>query len=619
MRPNQKRLKKRIYGFMATLGVFLVSTLGVFLPITTKAYTAEAYTVQLATASDFTKLQSIDSKARQIFTFSSATVFNDIYTFLTDLPEAEVRDALAGHYKYLSLSFGVYAEQIVLNDPGYTTNPYDIDKEWAITQAGFDKAWEKTIGSKDNIVAVIDTGIDATHEDLRSITYVPGYDFFTKQEIPILTNSDDNGHGTLVAGILGATVNNGLGIAGTNWNISLMPLKALDSTGKGDVSLVAEAIVWAADHGASFINLSVGGVGFGHDVTLADAISYAFNKGVLIVAAAGNDVAVTGGNLDNNPVYPICDDNNSNMIIGVAATDQNDVKPTFSNYGGNCVDVTAPGKRILSTINRDPLTNRSAPNSYAFASGTSLGVPFVVGQAALIRSLYPKATNVQIRDRIISTAVNIDIYNPYQCGGSSCKGLLGTGRIQVDKSIEKQIIPNILEGDVVRGSDASVVYLISGGQKRLISPFVFNQRFGGKSIQSFPQSQLDAFPKGPFVTPADGTLVKYLTAPTVYEIFQGQKLPITGQIFKHRKYDFSKVNTLSDGELNSWVTGNFMPPLEATRVKIPGSQTVYWVVGGVMHPVNRAFYKDRGLDMFPLISISKQDFTHYSQGGAYER
>ena len=90
------------------------------------------------------------------------------------------------------------------------------------------------------------------------------------------------------------------------------------------------------------------------------------------------------------------------MVIGVAATDQNDLKPDFSNYGKNCIDVDAPGKRILSTINFDPLTQKPAPNSYAYGSGTSLAVPFVVGQAALIKSLYPTATNIQIRDRIIS-------------------------------------------------------------------------------------------------------------------------------------------------------------------------------------------------------------------------
>ena len=206
---------------------------------------------------------------------------------------------------------------------------------------------------------------------------------------------------------------------------------------------MAQAIVWAADHGAQFINLSVGGIGFGHDTTLANAIAYAFNKNILIVAAAGNDLNTAGQSLDLNPVFPICDDNNYNMVIGVAATDQNDLKPDFSNYGHNCIDVSAPGKRILSTISLDPITNNPAPNSYAYASGTSLAVPFVVGQAALIRALYPTATNIQIRDRIISSADRIDSLNLTQCGGGSCAGLIGSGRIDVPASIQTAIAQNL--------------------------------------------------------------------------------------------------------------------------------------------------------------------------------
>jgi subtilisin family serine protease len=121
-------------------------------------------------------------------------------------------------------------------------------------------------------VAIIDTGVDETHQDLKGINFVPGFDFINNRAIAPGTDSDDNGHGTLVTGVLGATPNNGIGIAGTNWQISVMPVKALDSTGKGDADTLAEAIVWATDHGAQFLNLSVGGVGFGHDTSLANAI-----------------------------------------------------------------------------------------------------------------------------------------------------------------------------------------------------------------------------------------------------------------------------------------------------------------------------------------------------------
>ncbi|MDQ3018351.1 MAG: S8 family serine peptidase, partial [bacterium] len=115
----------------------------------------------------------------------------------------------------------------------------------------------------------------------------------------------------------------------------------------------------------------------------------------------------------------------------MTAADVNDLKPDFANYGKACVDVSAPGKRILSTINHDPATGGVSSDSYAYASGTSLAVPFVSAQAALLKSLYPFASNRQIRDRIISTADNIDMLNLSQCSGKSCVGFLGKGRINV--------------------------------------------------------------------------------------------------------------------------------------------------------------------------------------------
>ena len=244
-------------------------------------------------------------------------------------------------------------------------------------------------------------------------------------------NSDENGHGTLVAGVIAATPNNFRGIAGAAFTVTLMPLKALDATGSGNSSDVAAAIVWAADHGANIINMSLGGVGFANDVVLSNAITYAFKKNIVIVAAVGNDVAVTGGDLDVAPVFPVCNDNGENMVIGVAATDVYDSKTVFSNYGKSCVDVTAPGKRILSTINYDPNTKQSTPSAYAYASGTSLAAPFVSAEAALLKAFNSNLSNKEIRDRIIQSATPIDNLNQTQCSGKACNGLIGFGRIDV--------------------------------------------------------------------------------------------------------------------------------------------------------------------------------------------
>ena len=607
----------------ATAGILLPVILILFFPAPTASSfeqeTVGSYVIKLKSPQDFGNLLSVASNISHRFPSAQDEQFKNIYTFNSTKSLGQLKSELQYAYDFLEVSRVLNSSAVVVNDPGFDQNEQNIDKQWGLLKSGFNSAWDKTIGSKSNIIAVIDTGIDQTHEDLKNISYVSGFDFVAKQMIVAGSNSDDNGHGTLVSGILGATANNGIGIAGTNWQITLMPLKALDSSGKGDATAVAEAIVWATDQGAQFVNLSIGGIGFGHDTALANAVTYAFNRNVLLVAAAGNDSSMSGSSLDQNPVFPICDDNNFNMVIGVAATDHNDIKPDFSNFGRNCIDVTAPGKRILSTINFDPLSKKPAPNSYAYASGSSLGVPFVVGQAALIKALYPLATNVQIRDRIISTADPVDNLNLFQCAGVSCRGLLGTGRINVPKSLETEISQNFAEGDLVKDQTTGAIYQIIGGQKRLVSPFVFNQKFSGQNVKILNPNDLSSLPSGSYITPNDGTLVKLDSVPTVYVIYGGQKWPITHQVFVQREFSFSNVNTLSYSEMNSWQTGSFYPPKEGTLMKSSQNKTVYWVVGQVIHPINYKFYIDRGLNLFPVLIVSATDINGYAKGEAYIR
>jgi hypothetical protein len=579
----------------------------------------QEYTIKLYDQKYLPQLFAVGSSVRHRFSQVTALNFVNIFSFSSKYTLSQLQSFLIGEYNYLEIDRDLQTQGVLVNDPGFTSDSQNIDKQWGLAKAGFDIAWEKTIGTSANLIGVVDTGIDETHQDLKSINFVTGFNFLTNQTITPGTNSDDNGHGTLVAGVLGATPNNSTGIVGTNWQVSIMPLKALSADGKGDADAVAEAIVWATDHGVQFLNLSVGGIGFGHDTALSNAISYAFNHNVAIVAAAGNDTAATGGNVDQNPVFPICDDNNFNMVIGVTATDQNDIKPEFANYGRNCIDVTAPGKRILSTINYDPLTKKSAPNSYAYASGTSLGVPFVVGQAALIKALYPSATNIQIRDRIISTADPIDSNNLSQCGGSSCRGFLGAGRINVPKSLATAIAQNFNEGDLVKAADTGAVYEILGGQKRLVSPFVLNQKFPNVYQKQVTSGQLAQQPEGSYITPNDGTLVKYDAQSTIYQISNGQKLPITAQVFRQRKFSFYNINTLSVPELDSWATGTFLPPIDGSLLKTLKNRTVYWVVGGVLHPINNGFYINRGLNLFPVLTVPDNDVASYAKGEAYIR
>jgi len=260
-------------------------------------------------------------------------------------------------------------------------------------------AWNITTGSKGVVVGVVDTGIDYTHPELAPNIYTSatpiagcpagthGYNALAGSCDPM----DDNNHGTHVSGTIGAAGNDGNGVTGVNWNVTLMGLKALDSTGSGTTASVIAAIDFAVQaKGAGVnvraINASWGGNPFSQ--ALLDEINKAGANDILFVAAAGNNSA----NNDVTPTYPASYGAANELVV--AATDQNDNLATFSNYGANSVDLGAPGTNILSTI-------RSA--SYAYASGTSMATPQVTGAAALILSAEPAWSTAQVRSAIIGT------------------------------------------------------------------------------------------------------------------------------------------------------------------------------------------------------------------------
>jgi serine protease len=227
-------------------------------------------------------------------------------------------------------------------------------------------AWDESKGSDTGTIAIVDTGVDLGHPDLAAHV-LPGYDFVNGDSNP----QDDEGHGTMVTGIAAALTDNGHGIAGVAWNARILPVKVLDDFGEGTDSDVAAGITYAADHGASVINLSLGGPD--QSDVLDNAVAYARNKGAVVVAAAGND----GLNL---PEYPAA----SPGAIAVAATGQNGDFAWFSNYGP-WVDTAAPGIDITSTYLRDGGTTPP----YATGSGTSFAAPMVAGAALLIRAAHP--------------------------------------------------------------------------------------------------------------------------------------------------------------------------------------------------------------------------------------
>ncbi len=296
------------------------------------------------------------------------------------------------------------------SDPLYGTDPQFGLGQWGLRRAQVDRAWDVVRGSPAITVAVVDTGIDANHPDLVGVA-LPGASFVSSPDptCPRATTVDDNGHGTHVAGIIAASGNNGVGIAGVAFGVRILPVKALDCTGTGLLSDVAASIIWATDHGARIINISLGS---NADLpTLHDAVRYATTRNVLVVTAAGNCGEVSsqcsGVNVPQYPgAYP--------ETLSVGATDTLDGHASFSNQG-SYVGISAPGVIIWSTTPTYPTTiSRQNPNTQTYAAfrGTSQAAPFVAGVASLLLSQQPSLTATQAGDRLRATADDLGVIGP---------------------------------------------------------------------------------------------------------------------------------------------------------------------------------------------------------------
>jgi len=333
-----------------------------------------------------------------------------------------------------------YAEPRYIRELTLSPNdPYFIQgNQWALKNIEAERAWDVSRGNKEVIIGIVDTGVEWLHSDLADniwinkseipdngiddddngyIDDVRGWDFGglgngtnpTPDNDP---NEDRQDHGTHVAGIASGVTNNGIGIASIGYNCSIMPVKVSqdnqrDNNGRTYVIYGYEGIVYAVDNGASIINCSWGGGGFSRFEN--EIIQYANEKGVVIVAAAGND-----GKFMSN-YFPA----SYNHVISVASTDANDVRSSFSNWG-YYVDVSAPGSSIIGTWKG---------NGYYSLSGTSMATPHVAGVAALVKATYPHYTPDQIMQRVRVSADNIDYKNPFH------KGLLGFGRLNAYKAL----------------------------------------------------------------------------------------------------------------------------------------------------------------------------------------
>ncbi len=296
-----------------------------------------------------------------------------------------------GYFKSIERDHIAVATQVP-NDP-------DFVGQWGLTQIGAPTAWEVSLGSSSLIVAIVDSGVDAGHPDLRK-QLIPGYDFVNDDA----DASDDNGHGTQMAGIVAAEAFNGLGIAGVAPHCTLMPIKVLDASATGVYSTIADGIVYAVDHGARVINLSL--AGSEASPILESAVDYAAARGAVVVAAAGNDGA-------GDPAYPAAYAN----ALAVSATDQRDKVAGFSNYG-SWVAFAAPGVDILTTN-----WTASGGASYASTTGTSAATAFASGAFALLLSAHPEWSTATAISTLANSARDLgtDGWDPYS----------GWGRIDV--------------------------------------------------------------------------------------------------------------------------------------------------------------------------------------------
>lgn len=259
--------------------------------------------------------------------------------------------------------------------------------QWYIPQIQANEAWDLAKGQS-IVVAVLDTGLDLKHPDLQG-QWVQGYN----EKDPSSPPQDDHGHGTHVSGIIAATMNNRIGIAGIAPSSTIMPVKVFDNSGEGDDMDIATGIRWAADNGANIINLSLGegtksSGSFDNSVYINEAIQYAHSKGILVIAAAGNDGV---GTLSYPASLP--------GVLSVAATTVKNELTHFSNYG-RPLSLKAPGSKILSTY---PL---ALSDGYVYLWGTSMAAPMVSAVAALIWSANPTWTSTQVSRKLLASATD---------------------------------------------------------------------------------------------------------------------------------------------------------------------------------------------------------------------
>ncbi|MFC1686525.1 S8 family serine peptidase [Patescibacteria group bacterium] len=281
-------------------------------------------------------------------------------------------------------------EKRTTEGPKITDDPLSTN-QWGLTVMKAPTAWKNTTGSQSLKVAVIDSGVDTDHPDFSNANFVQGKSLVKGKEF----FEDDHGHGTHVSGLVAATTNNNIGIAGLAWNTSIMPIKVTDRRGVTDNAKIAEGISYAVNNGADLINISL----YGNEGTrtLYNTIDYAVRrKGVTVIASSG-----TGANqkVGFPAAYP--------EVIAVSSIDQ-DLKAAFFARQGSEIDITAPGQDVVGPIPYESVIAPTNVSGYGTFNGTSMATGYTSGSAALLLSYDPSLTPAQVYKRLASSATKVD-------------------------------------------------------------------------------------------------------------------------------------------------------------------------------------------------------------------
>lgn len=427
------------------------------------------------------------------------------------------------------------------------SDPYYATDQWYLEKISASEAWNISTGSKDVVIAILDTGLDMNHPDIIEnlwvnegeipgngidddgngfVDDVHGWDFIDNNGDPSPDTSEGSSidaivHGTIISGIIGAEGDNGIGIAGINWNVSVMPIRMLDKEGSGSSVIAQQAIDYAVQNGADVINMSF--TSLTNDALLTGAVERAYKAGVVVVAALGNDDIDT----TVTPVYPAClREGEDDWVIGVAASTKNDKKASFSNYG-NCVDITAPGVGVFGLSYHDAEVGFEDLYTAGW-SGTSVAAPIVAGAAGLLLSVHPSLTPKEIRTILKLSVDPIEINTLYQ-------GKMGSGRLNLARAFEyadsiitlrtadhSSVLEGIQVGDFVRTEQSSTVFIISSADERRAivdtnTYFTYEDSF--KKVKLISPEEIANFRLTGLILPKEETvLVKIQSVPTVYSL-----------------------------------------------------------------------------------------------------